>query len=301
MSFVISNKQHLAPTEERIKYDPKVFVDEGIIIDKYDISFGHPLYTSAIDMFLMRLGDGYKEGKYVPIVPDGCMTMVFKGDLYNDEPAEGFLCGAIDEIKKLYIRPNDYYVFIRFIPGTGYSLIKNGRDAGDISDTAIPIKGDVAGEEQILSVLERDISQVERAGLISKIIRVHLQKEPDRYIIKYCTERIFKSQGNVKVEELAEETGFTARHIAKLFERCVGVSPKLYSQIIKLQASMDKIIENGDKRLVEIALDSGFFDHAHMNRMYKKLIKTSSGEFKKTLLSKLDYSLIDDYISIDET
>ena len=301
MSFVISNKQHLAPTEERIQYDPKVFVDEGIRIDKFDVAFGHPLYTSIIDMFLLRLEEGCIEGKFFPIVPDGCMAMVFKGRLDNEVPTEGYLCGTIDEIKKIYIGPGDYYAFIRFIPGTGYSLIKNEKNAGNISDTAIPIRGGVAGEEQILSALERDIPRAERAGLISKIIRVHLQKEPDRYIIKYCTERIFASQGNVKVEELAEETGFTARHIAKLFERCVGVSPKLYSQIIKLQASMDKIMENDDKRLVEIALDCGFFDHAHMNRMYKKLIKTSSGEFKKTLLSKLDYSLIEDYISIDET
>lgn len=301
MSFVISNKQHLAPTEERMLYDPKVFVDEGIRIDKFDVAFGHPLYTSIIDMFLLRLEEENSEGKFFPIVPDGCIAMVFKGRLDNEVPTEGYLCGTIDEIKKIYIGPGDYYAFIRFIPGTGYSLIKNEKHAGSISDTAIPIRGSVSGEEQILSALERDIPRTERAGLISKIIRVHLQKEPDRYIIKYCTERIFTSQGNVKVEELAEETGFTARHIAKLFERCVGVSPKLYSQIIKLQASMDKIIDNEDKRLVEIALDSGFFDHAHMNRMYKKLIKTSSGEFKKNMLSKLDYSLIEDYISIDET
>lgn len=301
MSFVISNKQHLAPTEERVQYDPKVFVDEGIVIEKYDVAFGHPLYTSAIDMFLMRLDDNCEKGQYVPIVPDGCMAMVFKGNLYNDEPAEGFLCGATDEIKKVYVDREDYYVFMRFVPGTGYSLIKNEKNAGIIYDTAISIKGGVEGAEQICSVLERDIPRTERAGLISKVIRVNLQKEPDRYIIKYCTERIFRSQGNVKVEELAKETGFTARHIGKLFEKCIGLSPKVYAQIIKLQASMDKIIENNDKRLVEIALDCGFFDHAHMNRMYKKLIKTSSGEFKKTMLSKLDYSLIDDYISVDET
>lgn len=301
MSFVISSKQHLAPTEERMKYDPKVFVDEGIKIEKYDVSFGHPLYTSIIDMFFICLKDGVEEGRYVPIVPDGCMAMVFKGRLDDEVTTEGYLCGTIDEIKKIYLGPGEYYVFIRFIPGTGYSLIKNGKNAGDISDIAVPIKGGVMGEEQLISVLERDLPRIERAGLVSKIIRVNLQKEPDKYIIKYCTEKIYESQGNVKVEELAEATGFTARHIAKLFERCVGVSPKLYAQIIKLQASMDKIIEEGDKKLVEIAVDSGFFDHAHMNRMYKKLIKTSSGEFKKNLLSKLDFTLIDDYISTSET
>ena len=64
---------------------------------------------------------------------------------------------------------------------------------------------------------------------------------------------------------------------------------------------MEKITENNDKKLIEIALDSGFFDHAHMNRMYKKLIGISSGEFKKNMFSKVDYTLIDNYISVDET
>ena len=300
MSFVISNKQHLAPTEERMQYEPKIFIDDGILVSKIDISFGHPLYTSVIDMFHIRLEAGCSQGRYIPIVPDGCMALVFKGKLEHSEPSKGYFCGVADEIKKIYISPEDYYVFIRFIPGTGYSLIKNGKGASSISNAAVPIKGGVVGEEQILSILERDIKMQERAGLISKVVRVNLQNEPDRYIIKYCTERIFRSQGNVRVEELADETGFTSRHIGKLFERCVGVSPKVYAQIIKLQTSMDKIIDSEGKKLVEIAVDSGFFDHAHMNRMYKKLIGISSGEFKKTLLSKLDYSLIDDYISTDE-
>ena len=300
MSYVISNKQHLAPTEDRNQYQPMMFDTEGVLINKIDISFGHPLYTAAVDIFYMALEDGEKKCRYLPIIPDGCMALVFKGKKIHEEPSKGFLCGTIDEIKKIEIGPEDYYVFIRFMPSTGYSLIKKSKNAGSIANNAVPVKGGVVGEEQILPILERDITLSERAGLISKVVRVNLQNEPERYIIKYCTERIFQTQGNVRVEELAYETGFTSRHIGKLFERCVGVSPKLYSQIIKLQTSMGRIIENGDKKLVEIAVDSGFFDHAHMNRMYKKLIGLSSGEFRKTLFSELDYTLIDDYISASE-
>ena len=84
-----------------------------------------------------------------------------------------------------------------------------------------------------------------------------------------------------------------------MFERCVGVSPKLYSQIIRLQVSMNRILEDRDKLLVEIAMDCGFFDHAHMNRTYKKLIRCSSGEFRKHLFNNLDYTQIDDYISVN--
>lgn len=301
MSFVISSKQHLAPTENRNQYEPMMFETAGVTIDCLDVSFGHPLYTAAVDIYRITLEDDTgEEGKYVPIIPDGCMSLVFQGNKFNDEPAEGYLCGVTDEIKKIHVRPKEYYVFIRFMPGTGYSLIKQYGNAGDISNSAVPIRGGMVGEEQILSILERSITLHERVGLISKVVRIHLQNEPDKYIVKYCAERIFRSQGNVRVEELAEETGFTSRHIGKLFERCVGASPKLFSQIIKLQTSMKKVIESGDRRLMEIAVDSGFFDHAHMNRMYRKLIGISSGEFRKNLLSNLDYTLIDDYISVNE-
>ena len=82
---------------------------------------------------------------------------------------------------------------------------------------------DRAGGEQILSILERETHLVERIRLISKVIRVNLHSESNKYLIKYCTERILQTQGNIKVEELAEESGFTARHIGKMFERCVDV------------------------------------------------------------------------------
>ena len=223
MSFVISNKQYLAPIEERIQYEPMVFEEEGVTIQKLEVSFGHPLYTAAAD--ILYIESNAQSSRYLPVIPDGCMALVFKGCKANDKPSEGYLCGAIDEVKRLRLDPDDYYVFIRFMPGTGYSLIKNGKYANRISDIAVPIRGGVAGEEQMIPVLERDLPFAERLGLISKIVRVNLQNEPDRYIVKYCTERIFDSQGNVKVEELAKETGFTARHINLLLRQSRQLVP----------------------------------------------------------------------------
>ena len=48
---------------------------------------------------------------------------------------------------------------------------------------------------------------------------------------------------------------------------------------------MTKILEDRNMLLVDIAIDSGFFDHAHMNRMYKKLIHCSSGDFRRIYLT----------------
>ena len=291
MSFVISRKQYLAPTEARVQYEPLIFEDEGFRVNKIDVSFGHPLYTTVADIFYIK--SIAEEMKILPMIPDGCMTMAFVSD---GEAISGYICGVTDEIKKLEVCPGEGYIFIRFLPGVGSSLIDG--DACKLTNKAVPVEAGGIDGRQLLSILERENGLAERIRLISKVIRTRMQEEPNKYLIKYCTERIFQSQGNIKVEELAEESGFTARHIGKMFERCVGISPKLYSQIIRLQLSMTRILEDRNMLLVDIAIDSGFFDHAHMNRMYKKLIHCSSGEFRKNFFNRLDYSTIDDYISI---
>lgn len=293
MSFVISRKQYLAPSESRVQYEPLIFEEEGFEVKKIDVTFGHPLYTTVADIFYIKLISD--ERKMLPIIPDGCMTLVFFGNK-EKENIQAYICGVTDEIKKISIEPGEYYIFIRFLPGIGFSLIN--QPANKLTNKALPLKGNLVGGEQIISILERETQLIERIRLISKVIRVNFHSESNKYLIKYCTERILQTQGNIKVEELADETGFTSRHIGKMFERCVGISPKLYSQIIRLQLSMTKILEDRNMLLVDIAIDSGFFDHAHMNRMYKKLIHCSSGDFRKNLFNGLDYEHIDDYISV---
>lgn len=294
MSFVISRKQYLAPSEARIQYEPLIFEEEGFEVNKIDVTFGHPLYTTVADIFYIKsISD---DTKVLPIIPDGCMALVFCGKK-EKENIRAYICGVTDEIKKISIEPGEYYIFIRFLPGIGFSLIN--QPANKLTNKALPLKGNLIGGEQIISILERETQLIERIRLISKVIRINFHTESNKYLIKYCTERILQTQGNIKVEELADETGFTSRHIGKMFERCVGISPKLYSQIIRLQLSMTKILEDKNMLLVDIAIDSGFFDHAHMNRMYKKLIHCSSGDFRKNLFNSLDYENIDNYISAD--
>ena len=291
MSFVISKKQYLAPSEPRIQYEPLLFDAEGLDTRKLDVRFGHPLYTYVSEIVYVRcVAD---TSRLFPVIPDGCMALVLN---CKGEDVSAYVCGTIDEVRKIKIEPEEYYVFIRFLPGIGYSLIND--NVGRITDNSLPVETAVSGGSQMLSILERETQLVERVRLISKVIRVHLINEPDKYLVKYCTEKIFSTHGNIKIEELAEETGFTARHLGKMFEQCLGISPKLFSQIMRLQISMNKIREDKEKLLVDIAVDSGFFDHAHMNRMYRKLIHCSSGEFRKNEFSNLDFDRIDDYISV---
>ena len=77
MSFVISEKQYLATTEKRSSYRPLIVEDMNIIPNVIDVNFGHPLYSSVCDIYAVECtGD---EPIKIPIIPDGCVSIVFKG------------------------------------------------------------------------------------------------------------------------------------------------------------------------------------------------------------------------------
>ena len=76
MSFVISKKQYLAPNEARAQYEPLIFEEEGFEVNRIDVNFGHPLYTTVADVFHIR--SVASDTRVLPMVPDGCVTMLFR-------------------------------------------------------------------------------------------------------------------------------------------------------------------------------------------------------------------------------
>ncbi|MDO4393828.1 MAG: helix-turn-helix domain-containing protein [Bacillota bacterium] len=290
MSFIISKQQYLATSGQRSCYDSRFIDDANIDIENIKIYFGHPLYMVLNDIVYFKSDS--RETFNVAAIPDGCMSIVFtrEGDEIN-----GYLCGVIDEIKKFTVNPNSEYIVMRFMPGSGDMIA--GESIGKYTNQSVHLENAVEWGKQVIGILGRDIPLNERIGFVSKVIRVHQNGKDPNYLVKYCVDRIINSKGNIKIDALASETGFTSRHIGKMFERCVGIPPKLFSQIVRLQISMTRILEDDDSLLVNIAMDSGFFDHAHMNRVYKKLIHCSSGEYRKNMFNNLDYSKMDCFIS----
>ncbi len=266
--------------KNKANYMPLIFEEEGLETGRPGFLSGFSPNGAVADAFYIRSLS--REEKTVPVIPDSRITLVFRG---RDSNVSSYICGVTEEIKKLVISPGECCIFIKFTPGAG-SLLLN-EPAGSIANRAVPLNGE----------LKRGSHPVSRAKALMKEPDSGLPPGSNIYLIKYCTDRILQERGNIRIEALAAERGVTSRYIGKIFEKYVGTSPKIYSQIIKLRFSMEKILEERDRLLVDIATDSGFFDHAHMNRMYKKLIHCSSGDFRRNLFKGLDYSKVDDYIS----
>jgi AraC-like DNA-binding protein len=75
-----------------------------------------------------------------------------------------------------------------------------------------------------------------------------------------------------RVDQLAAVTGTGKRTLQRLFSEYVGVSPKWMIQRYRLHEAADRLAEDREVTLAELALELGYFDQAHFVRDFRAIV-----------------------------
>lgn len=84
----------------------------------------------------------------------------------------------------------------------------------------------------------------------------------------------------IQSKSLANMVGVHPVYLARVFRRIHRCSIKTYLHRIRLNRALQEL-NNSDKPLTHIALDAGFADQSHFNRIFKQHISVSPGNFRK--------------------
>lgn len=320
MSYYISDRQVPASVKERRLYQPFRIAIPGCERIDETIEPGHPLYYSLTDVYTVQ--NNTEQAAVWPVLPTGCVSIVFsrRGNL-----CEGRLVGPIDAIRKVAVSPGERYMFLQFLPGTCGGFYEGS--IASLAGLSADIEEQVRGGSRLLEICAReDINDSTKILLMSRFLNARTGEKESDYLLHFCTEEIVETRGMISIGDLAAKTGFSERYIGQLFERHVGLSPKMFSEIIRLQYSLPDVtgmrgaantigISNGwmmifgEKKkatppqpaapskearrpLAEIAADNGYFDHAHMNRAYKRFLHCTAGALQKKGFSVIDFDQV---------
>ena len=227
-----------------------------------------------------------------PILPDTCSSLVFR---QAGRRMEGWFCGTADCLRKLRLKQGERFTVLRFRPGN--SRVPFIGDLSAVTNRALRLGSDYPEGAGLLEIMEQDLSDEEKVRLLTEALQeTRLQKESVQ-LFRYCTGLIIRTNGSIRISELAANTGFSERYIGKLFERMTGLSPKLYSETIRMQHAVRRIRNREEqKSLLELSMDCGYFDHAHMNREFNKFLKCSAGNLRRKGFAVIDRDLIEPYV-----
>ncbi|TWV97499.1 helix-turn-helix domain-containing protein [Chitinophaga pinensis] len=90
-----------------------------------------------------------------------------------------------------------------------------------------------------------------------------------------CIRRDYKRYWTIKRQDVYTGAGgkkhITTRQLERNFQRHIGVSPKEFTNIVRFRCALSQIKHNKQEgSLLSIALDCGYYDHAHLTNEIKR-------------------------------
>lgn len=110
-----------------------------------------------------------------------------------------------------------------------------------------------------------------------------LRTDSSTALIIESTQIIIASKGNITVSSLALSLQCSVRQLQKLFKNLIGISPKVFINIIKLREALDDLVypDINATTMTQLAVSNGYYDQSHFNNIFSSLIKTTPTKFNK--------------------
>lgn len=202
---------------------------------------------------------------------DGCVEMVFHYRSAFDEiaPDELIESSPLASIQAQSTR------FRRFVTGESFGIFGAylypfaiprlfGFPASDFTNIS-PDLASVFGSEG--SILDERMciapTNEDRIAIITEFLTAKLNARiRELPVIFRSVHTVLVNKGTLPIEDLAAEHNLSKRQFERRFKDLAGLSPKLYSRVIRFQAATQFKL-NGTRDLTEIAYACGYYDQSH--------------------------------------
>jgi AraC-like DNA-binding protein len=155
-------------------------------------------------------------------------------------------------------------VGVRFRPGgltaflhiDAYELLNQQFRLRDLFGTEIEVL-----EARLYDLSGQPLSQVE---MLDHFFHRRLNDIHRHDLVQMLVNFIIQHGGRLTIDTLCHEFAYSERNLRRLFRQHVGLSPKQFARIQRIQQATH-LITLSDRSLSEIALQCGFYDQAHFH------------------------------------
>jgi len=217
--------------------------------------------------------------------PDGGMGIILNfGDplIYDGEEINtiGFMDGIHTKTRQLSMTGHIDAIGIRFNPGGASHFLSI--PLFEIQNSNIDLN-DLA-QSQLLELCHEEKERNPEGDILNFIdnFLLGIRNTPLRsdVLIQTVIDRIKINQGNALIAETIQDIGKSHRQIERLFKRCVGMTPKKYARIIRVENAR-KQLKNKSCSYTEVGEFAGFYDQAHFIKEFKSIIGLSPTDYLK--------------------
>jgi AraC-like DNA-binding protein len=171
------------------------------------------------------------------------------------------------------------YLEVSLAPLAAYTLLgvpteELGSQVVDLADVLGPAGGRL-GER-----LREAPGWRERFALLDQFLLRRLERGPrPSPEVGWAWERLVSSGGSAPIGRIADEVGWSHRHLIERFRQQVGLRPKTAARLVRFDGVWRHLDQGGPVDWARVAAESGYADQAHLVRDFRRCTGTTPTEF----------------------
>lgn len=201
---------------------------------------------------------------------EGVDCRMFQGAVISGTYSEPFMSDCVEEIALLGVH---------FKPGGAFAVL--GINAWELSNAHVDLSalwGSTASllREQLCSLRTPEA----RFLLLERVLLKRLADRSGHHpAVRGGLVHLGHSGGRTPIADLARAVGLTQRRFTDLFATEVGLTPKVFSRVLRVQRAVTLCAAERTVDWPGLAARCGYFDQSHLNRDFRQFTGASPAEF----------------------
>ncbi|WP_394748986.1 DUF6597 domain-containing transcriptional factor [Spongiimicrobium salis] len=236
-----------------------------------------PALQSIIKSFWCIDSEGDYNIRREKIIPDGYPEMIFhyghpykaniSGKWFVQQPY--LIAGQITDHFFLENTGKTGMIGIKFQPWALKEIFHI--DMASMTNRVIPIPNDLFPTlEQIKNIaISTEDFEAKIAALKLLFLNFNMGKATRYQQYHHVVQQIIETKGQLRLQEILQDTAISERSLERYFKAYIGLSPKLFSRIIRFSGIFN-LIQEENFEWTEISFLSGFYDQSHFIKNFKE-------------------------------
>jgi AraC-like DNA-binding protein len=242
---------------------------------KYREFLPGPEFAAVVERFWLLEGAAAADA----IIPDGRIELIvhYSGTCWRHRPQDLpirqpslLLVGQMIEPVVLAPEGRSGIAAIRLKPAGARAVL--GFAASEIAGRFIELDAVFPSARTLTDQLGSARDDLARIRTLEAWLRRVVRTTPKRHV-EAVVAAIVQTGGRTSIDRIAAHIGLGVRQIERQFDDDVGLGPKTFARIVRLQAALRCIREG--RALSDVALACGYYDQAHMGRDFRQLAAMS--------------------------
>jgi AraC-like DNA-binding protein len=256
---------------------------------KYHEHRPHPILRDTVKCLWTHEAT-YSADQVQAITPDGCVELLFNfGSPYllltTTPPCAlppGVIVGFQKQTIPLCVNGTVKVVAARLFAWGALALLQD--EISVLTGAVTALSGDL---DTLQKRLERQVLEgryPEAATTLQDfLIQKALTRAYDPKLVRTAAQLLYHTQGQCRIEEVADYCQASVRRLERGFRRVIGTSPKFFARTLRFEQAQRRLLFDPQTDLTQLAQQCGYFDQAHFIKEFKAFTGQTPSEYAQQM------------------